>query len=73
MDPPSLGAFFIIESRELLVYPHSILEVEWVYLLEKWKSAYCGAMDVRLEIAPILPNSVKGLMVIHRHILARSS
>jgi len=30
------------------------------YLLEKWKSAYCEATGIGLEIDPILPNSLAG-------------
>jgi|GEM_PF-4538481 len=46
-----MASFFIIESRELSLCPHPILEGEWVYLLEKCKTTctYCGTTDVGLE------------------------
>jgi|GEM_PF-4087186 len=46
-----------IENPEMtsIAYPQETLFGDDVkeYLLEKWKSAYCGATDIRLQIDPI--------------------
>jgi len=53
-----------MENREMtgIAYQQETLFGDDVreYLLEKWKSAYCGARDVQREIDPILAKSLGG-------------
>jgi|GEM_PF-1845194 len=66
-----------MENREItgIAYQQETLFGDDVreYLLEKWKSAYCRARDVRREIDPILPKSLGGTVRVSRLVICSQS